>query len=85
MSEISEINSDILTCIDFKIVATFLFGDTLFNHFDNNKIFNESLLTMSYPIHSQCTLSLPPENIRKLYGFFMFSGSRERVHLERMD
>ena len=47
MSEISEINIDILTCIDFKIVATLLFRDTSFNHFDNNKIFNESLLTMS--------------------------------------
>ena len=27
-----------------------------------------------YPIRSQCTISLPPENIRKLYGFLMFSG-----------
>ena len=27
---------------------------------------------------SQCTLSLPPENIRKPYGFLMFSGGRER-------
>ena len=26
----------------------------------------------------------PPENIRKPYGFLMFSGGRERVHWERM-
>ena len=31
-----------------------------------------------------CTLSLPPEKIRKRYSFLMFSGSRERVHRERM-
>ena len=36
------------------------------------------------PIRSQCTLSLPPEYIRKAYGFLMFSGDRERVHWERM-
>ena len=36
------------------------------------------------PILSQCTLSLPPENIRKPYGFLVFSGGRERVHWERM-
>ena len=29
---ISEIICDILTCTDFKIVATLLFGDTLFDH-----------------------------------------------------
>ena len=33
-------------------------------------------------ICSQCTVSLPPENIRKPYGFLMFSGGRERVHWE---
>ena len=25
-----------------------------------------------------------PENIRKPYGFWMFSGGRERVHCEQM-
>ena len=35
------------------------------------------------PIRSQCTLSLPPENIRKPYGF-LFLGGRERVHWQRM-
>ena len=39
---------------------------------------------MDLPIHSQCTLSLPPENIRKPCGFLMFSGGREKVHWERM-
>ena len=32
----------------------------------------------------QCILFLPSENIRKPYGFLMFSGSRERVHWEWM-
>ena len=36
------------------------------------------------PICSQCTLSLPPENIRKPLGFLMFSRGRERVHWEQM-
>ena len=36
------------------------------------------------PICSQCTLSLPPQNIRKPYSFLMFSGGRERVHWEQM-
>ena len=26
----------------------------------------------------------PPENIRKPYGFLMFSGGRERLHWEQM-
>ena len=29
-------------------------------------------------------LSLPPENIRKLYDFLRFSGGRERVHTEQI-
>ena len=41
------------------------------------------LLTM-LPIRSHCTLSLPPENIRKPYGFVVFSGGREIMHWERM-
>ena len=36
------------------------------------------------PIRSQCTLSLPHVNIRKLQGFPVFSGCRERVHWEQM-
>ena len=38
------------------------------------------ILTHLLPI----TLSVPPENIRKPYGFLMFSGGRERVHWEQM-
>ena len=75
LSKTSENNSDIITCTDFKKVSTLLFGDTLFNHFDNNRIFNESSLTMSWPIRSQCTLFLSPEKIRK---------PRERMNWERM-
>ena len=37
-----------------------------------------------YPISSQCTISLPPGNIRKLYGFLVFSGVRQRVQREQM-
>ena len=36
------------------------------------------------PIRFQCTLSLPPENIRKSYDFLMFSGGKERVHWEEI-
>ena len=39
---------------------------------------------MSKTIHSQCTLSLTPENIRQPYGFLMFSAVSERVHWDRM-
>ena len=38
------------------------------------------LLTICF----QCTLSLPPENIRKPYVFLIFSGGRERLHWEQM-
>ena len=37
-----------------------------------------------YPICSQCTISLPPGNISKLYGFLVFSGVRQRVQWEQM-
>ena len=36
------------------------------------------------PIRSQCTLSLPSKNIRKLYGFLTFSGGSEKVHWEQL-
>ena len=32
---------------------------------------------LPYPISTQCTFSLPPENIRKLSGFLTFSGGIE--------
>ena len=34
--------------------------------------------------YSKCTFSLPPENIRKPYGFFYVFKGRERVHWEQM-
>ena len=37
-------------------------------------------LTYLFPIYP----FLPPENIRKLYCFLMFSGGRERVHWKQM-
>ena len=40
--------------------------------------------SVSKPFYSQCTLSLPPENIRKPYDFLIFSEGRGRVHWERM-
>ena len=33
---------------------------------------------------SQCTLSLPPENIRNPCDFLMLSRDRERVHWEQI-
>ena len=41
----------------------------------------ETDLTHSFPY----TLSLPPQSIRKPFGFLMFSEGRERVHWEQMD
>ena len=38
------------------------------------------ILTHSFPMHPFCT----PQNIRKPYGFQIFSGGRERVHLEQI-
>ena len=35
-------------------------------------------------VFNQDTLPLPPENIRRPYGFLLFSGVRERVYWERM-
>ena len=46
---------------------------------DNNKVWK-----IHVNICSQCTLSLLSENIRKPYGFLMFSGGRERVHLKQI-
>ena len=39
------------------------------------------ILLDSSTIWSQCFLSLLPENVRKPYGFQMFSGGRERVNI----
>ena len=45
---------------------------------------NQNVSRHLWPICSQCTLSVPPENIRKPYGFLMFSGSREGLHWKQM-
>ena len=45
------------------------------------KLFNVlNELTDVFPM----ILSLPPGNIKKPYGFLMFSGVRERVHWKQM-
>ena len=36
------------------------------------------------PFVPSAPLSVPPENIRKPYDFFMFLGGRKRVHWEQM-
>ena len=43
-----------------------------------------TLLVSTSSIRSQYTISLPSENIRKPYGFLMFSEVREKVHWERL-
>ena len=35
---------------------------------------------MSYSITAWCCFSIPPKNIRKSYGFLMFSGGIEKQH-----
>ena len=40
---------------------------------------SRGILTHLFPI----TLFPPPKNIRKLHGFLIFSGGRERVHWEQ--
>ena len=49
----------------------------LISYYDKHKCFN-------WPIGSQCTLSLSPENIRKPEGFLIISGGRERVHWKKI-
>ena len=46
-------------------------------YFSSNKV---SILTHLFPMHLFST----PENIRKSYGFLMFSGGRESVYWEQM-
>ena len=43
LSKISQINSDILTCTESEITEALLFGDNLFNQFDNNRILNTAI------------------------------------------
>ena len=40
LSKMPDISSDILTCTDYKIIKTLLFGNTLFNQLHNNRICN---------------------------------------------
>ena len=58
---------------------------------DNNKVWKIHMNISYFEISAsllhicfQCTLSLLSENIRKPYGFLMFSGDRERVHLKQI-
>ena len=38
------------------------------------------LLKLNQPIRFQRLFYITPENIKKSYGFLMFSGGRERMH-----
>ena len=53
----------------------------VYNLFQNHSL---QSLTHLFPMHPFSTFSTF-ENIRKPYGFLMFSGGRERVHWEQMD
>ena len=70
---------EILKNMDFKKKKKFTNKQPL-----HKKLVTSVLSLISQPVRSQCTLSLPSENIRKLKGFLMFSGDRERVHWEQM-
>ena len=41
-------------------------------------------IVRTIPISSQCNLSLHPENVRKSYGFLMFSGGKGAVGINRL-
>ena len=62
----------------WKHQKTVTFCD-VFRGVEKGCIENELVNSLRKPICFQCTLSLPPENISKPYGFLMFSRGRERV------
>ena len=43
LSEISEINSEVITCNDLALVGTLLFGDNSFSQCDNSRILDATL------------------------------------------
>ena len=61
-------------------LLAYVLGHTNINKRLENRNLPRQILT-----YFQCTLSLPPENIRKSCGFLLFSGDREKVHWEEMD
>ena len=69
-----------------KFFAKFHFSNYIFTRYILVLIFLKGTTSINYllTICSERILSLPPENIRKPYGFQMFSGARERVHWKRM-
>ena len=57
-------------CVDNKLIIQF--GE------------DETKCILFQPICFQCTLSLPPENIKTPYTFLVYPGSRERAHWEQI-
>ena len=43
LSEISEINSELITCNDLALIGTLLFGDNSFSQYDNSRILDATL------------------------------------------
>ena len=43
LSEISEINSELITCNDFALIKTLLFGDNSFSQYDNSRILDATI------------------------------------------
>ena len=43
LSEISEINSELITCNDLALIGTLLFGDNSFSQYDNSKILDATI------------------------------------------
>ena len=46
--------------------------------------FKSDTARLCYPFVPNAPFLYPPENIRKPYGFLMFSVGREKVHWEQM-
>ena len=44
LSEISEINSELITCSDLALIETLLFGDNSFSQYDNSRILDATIV-----------------------------------------
>ena len=63
---------------EVSIVVTFV--DYSPKRIIQNLVTQRNIHKSSYTIPNHWSLSIPPENIRKIIGFLMFSGGKEKMH-----